>query len=149
MEAFAKAIRTKANAVETSGSRLAVIGTRAAVDTLVYITPVDTSEALSNWQVNLNNPAADNLPPYYVGTRGSTQAASAREAIDQAEAELAFKKPEQPIFISNLAPHIGKLDEGSSIQFPGGFVPRARISFSVAVQDAVARGAVFKEGLVR
>lgn len=116
---------------------------------LVYVTPVDTSEALSNWQVNLGNPAADNLPPYYVGTRGSTQGASAQQAIEEADAELAFKKPGQRLFISNLAPHIGKLDEGSSTQFPGGFVPRARISFSVAVEEAIGRGAVFKEGLVR
>lgn len=138
-------MRQKADAVETAASRLSVIGTKAAVETLVYITPVDTSEALSNWQVFLGNPAPDNLPPYFLGAKGSTRGASAREAISEAAAELAFKKPEQFVFISNLAPHIGKLDQGWSSQFPGGFVPRALLAFRVAVQEAVAQGAVFNE----
>lgn len=92
----------------------------------------------------LGNAAADALPPYYEGQKGSTRGASAQAAIEEAEAELALKKPGQPYFISNLGPAIVKLDQGWSGQFPGGFVPRALISFRVAVQEAVARGAVFK-----
>jgi len=137
----------RADAVETSASRLAVIGTRAAVETLVHITPVDTSEHLSNWQVILGNPAADGLPPYVPGEKGSTRSASAQQAIAEAEAELRFKKPGQPIFISNLGPAIVKLDNGWSGQFAGGFVPRARIVFQRAVAEAVAQGAIFKEGI--
>lgn len=135
----------RAKAVETAGSRLAVIGTRAAVETLVYVTPVDTSEHLSNWQVNLNNPAPDALPPYVPGSRGSTRGASAQQAIAEAERELAYKKPGQPLWISNLGPAIVKLDQGSSAQFPGGFVARALVSFRAAVQEALAKGAVFRE----
>lgn len=140
-------MRKRAEAVETAGSRLAVIGTRAAVETLVYITPVDTSEHLSNWQVFLDNPAPDALPPYYPGERGSTRSASAQEAIEQANLELANKTPGRRIWISNLGPAIVRLDNGSSAQFPGGFVPRARLAFLAAVQEAIARGAVFKEGV--
>lgn len=138
-------MRTKADAVETSASRLSVIGTKAAVELLVYITPVDTSEHLSNWQVFIGNPAPDALPPYFLGSMGSTRGASAREAIDQAMQELGFKKPGQRLFISNLGPAIVKLDQGWSSQFPGGFVPRALVAFRVAVQEAIARGAVFNE----
>lgn len=141
-------MRAKAEAVETAGSRLAIIGTKAAVETLVHITPVDTSEHLSNWQVNLGNPAADALPPYFPGSRGSTRGASAQEAIAEALAELAYKKPGQPIFISNLAPAIVKLDRGWSSQFPGGFVPRAVAAFRVAITEAIRRGAVFNEKVV-
>lgn len=140
-------MRAKADAVETSGHRLAVIGGRAAVETLVYITPVDTSEHLSNWQVMIGNPAADNLPPYYPGSLGSTRGASAQQTIQEANAELAFKKPGQVYYISNLGPAIVKLDNGWSSQFPGGFVPRALLSFRTAVEEARARGAVFKEGI--
>lgn len=138
-------MRAKADAVETSASRLSAIGTKAAVELLVYITPVDTSEHLSNWQVFIGNPAPDALPPYYPGSKGSTRAASAREAIAQAMAELGYKKPGQRLFISNLGPAIGKLDEGRSSQFPGGFVPRAMVAFRVAIEDAIQRGAVFNE----
>lgn len=138
-------MRTRADAVETSASRLAVIGTAAAVELLVYVTPVDTSEHLSNWQVFIGNPAPDAIPPYYPGTKGSTRAASAREAIDQALQELRYKKPGQRLFISNLGPAIVKLDNGWSSQFPGGFVPRGTLAFRVAVEQAIAAGAVFNE----
>lgn len=138
-------MRAKADAVETSASRLSVIGTKAAVELLVYVTPVDTSEHLSNWQVFIGNPAPDALPPYYVGSKGSTRGASAREAIDQAFRELGYKKPGQRLFISNLGPAIVKLDQGSSSQFPGGFVPRASLAFRVAVEQAIAGGAIFNE----
>ena len=147
LKGFASSMRKRADAVETSASRLAVIGTKAAVQTLVYITPVDTSEHLSNWQVFLDSPAPDALPPYYPGEWGSTRHASAQEAIDQANRELAFKQPGRRNFISNLGPAIVKLDNGSSAQFPGGFVPRARLSFLAAVKEAVDRGAVFKAGI--
>ena len=135
---LAKSMRARAKQVETSAHRLAVAGTKAAVEALVYMTPVDTSEHLSNWQVFLNNPAPDNLPPYYLGDRGSTRGASAREAISQAGIELGYKKPGQVIFISNLAPAIKKLDEGYSSQFAGGFVPKAVIVFRQAVEKEAA-----------
>lgn len=105
LSAFAKSIRKKADAVETSGSRLAVIGARAAVETLVNITPVDTSEHLSNWQVMLNNAPADGLPPYVPGSRGSTRGASAAQALAEAEAELSFKSPGSP----SSSPTLGQL----------------------------------------
>lgn len=141
-------MREKADAVETAASRLSVIGTKAAVELLVYVTPVDTSEHLSNWQVFIGNPAPDALPPYFAGSRGSTRGASARAAIEEALTELGFKKPGQRLFISNLAPAIVKLDQGWSAQFPGGFVPRALLAFRVAVQEAVSKGAVFNEKVV-
>lgn len=136
LRGLAKKVRAKADKVEHAGSRLAVIGTLAGVEALIYMTPVDTSEHLSNWQVNLGNPAADALPPFYPGVMGSTRGASAAEALDQARQELSFKKPGQPIFISNLGPAIVKLDQGWSGQFPGGFVPRAMIVIRRAIQDA-------------
>lgn len=136
---FAKRMNKTADKVETAGSRLAVIGTMAAVETLVDITPVDTSEHLSNWQVNLNNPAPDAIPPYYTGSRGSTRGSSSRQAIGAARAELSYKKPGQVIYISNLGPAIVKLDQGWSRQFAGGFVPRAVLAFRNAVERNVSK----------
>lgn len=136
---LAKRMNKLADEVETSASRLAIAGTKAAVEQLVYITPVDTSQALSNWQVFLNNPAPDDIPPYYLGSRGSTRGASAAEAIAQVNAELAYKKPGQRIFISNLVDYIKKLDEGSSSQFPGGFVARALVAFRAGMEAERAK----------
>lgn len=142
MRQFAKALHKKADQVETAGSRLAVIGTLAAVETLVAITPVDTSEHLSNWQIALGSPALSGLPPYSLGSRGSTQAASSRATVAAARTALAYKKPGQTVFISNLGPAIVKLDHGWSSQFAGGFVPRAVLSFRKAVEGNVTK--IFK-----
>lgn len=145
---LAKSMRARADAVETSASRLAVIGAKAAVEALVYVTPVDTSEHLSNWQVFIGSPGSDPLPPYFIGRQGSTQSASAREAIEQALIQLGRKQPGQRIFISNLGPAIVMLDQGWSSQFPGGFVPRAVTVFRVAIANAIKRGALFNEKVV-
>lgn len=92
---------------------------------LLFITPVDTSRALSNWQAGLGAPPRFFRPAIFQGRFGSTQEASANEAYAEAKAILARKKPGEPIYISNNAPYIGKLNEGSSRQHPGGFVEAA------------------------
>lgn len=84
----------------------------AILQDLVYATPVDTSKALSNWQVNLDQPPATDIPAYSVGTRGSTRQASAAQTLAAGASVLAARKPGQKIFISNLTPYIGKLDSG-------------------------------------
>lgn len=135
LKSFAKNMRRKADVVETAGHEIAKAGVRAAVRHGIEITPVDTSEHLSNWQVNLNNPAADALQPYVPGSRGSTRGASSAEAMQAADAELAYKKPGQTVYISNLGPAIVKLDQGWSGQFAGGFVPRMLVAFRVAAEE--------------
>lgn len=134
---FAKRMEKRADKVEVLGNELAKVGVMAAVETLVWITPVDTSEHLSNWQVTLGGPASRALPPYVAGTRGSTQGISARDAISVAAKELEPKKAGQDVWISNMGPAIGYLDEGSSTQFAGGFVPRAMVVFRNAVAENV------------
>lgn len=136
---LAKSMRKRAEGLETLASDIAVAGTIAMLEEMVEVTPVDESTALSNWQVNLGNPAADELPAAVLGKFGSTRGASADKTLAEGRAELQYKKPGQPIFLSNLTPYIGDLDDGTSRQFPGGFIPRALIVFRLAVQDAKKR----------
>lgn len=136
---LAKSMRKRAEGLDTLASDIAVEGAKAMLEELVEVTPVDTSTALSNWQVNLGNPAADEIPAHAAGRYGSTRGASAAKAIAEGLEELQYKKPGQPIFLSNLAPYIEDLDSGSSRQFAGGFIPRALIVFRLAVQDAKKR----------
>jgi len=133
---LAKSMRARAEGLDNLASDIAKAGVEAMLVEMVDVTPVDESTALSNWQVNLGNRAADELPAYVLGERGSTRAASANQTLAEGRAELQYKKPGQPIFLSNLTPYIGDLDDGSSRQFPGGFVPRALIIFRLAVQEA-------------
>lgn len=133
---FAKDMRKIADHVSVMGSELAKAGTLAAVETLVNITPVDTSEHKSNWQVSLGSAVGSAIPAYFLGKYGSTSGASGKQAVSVAQAQLMPKKEGQPIYISNLAPAITYLDQGSSTQFAGGFVPRAVIVFNNAVDRA-------------
>lgn len=133
---LAKSMRARAKGLDTLASDIAVAGVDAMLVEMVEVTPVDESTALSNWQVNLGNRAADELPAHVVGSKGSTRGVSATQTLADGRAELQYKKPGQPVFLSNLTPYIADLDDGSSRQFAGGFVPRALIIFRLAVQEA-------------
>jgi len=97
----------------------------AMVEYLAYNTPVDTSRALSNWQVGIGRPFMFELPPAVPGSFGNTQAASAQETIANARHLLSYRKPGQTVYVSNNAPYIRKLNDGSSPQSAGGFVEAA------------------------
>lgn len=92
------------------------------VEELTRVTPVDTSKALSNWRANVQGRIEAAIEAHFLGSRGSTQAASISEAIAAAKAEIAGAKPGKPIAIFNSVPYIRRLNEGSSRQAPAGFV---------------------------
>lgn len=123
--ALADSLERKAKAIDQAASQTAVDTALAIVGDLAYKTPVDTSQALSNWQVTLDEPASAFISPHYPGEGGSTQRASAQETINRAKAVLANKKPGQKIYITNNAPYIKRLNDGYSGQQPAGFVERA------------------------
>ena len=92
---------------------------------LVDHTPVDTSEALSNWQVSLNSAPTFDLPAIVPGERGSTAQQSRSEAKAHVERFLAMKDPGEKVYLSNLTPYVIDLNNGSSKQEPAGFFERA------------------------
>ena len=89
---------------------------------LVNITPVDTSQALSNWQASNGALIVFPVRAKVLGEGGSTQAVSAAKAFAEAQGIIEAAKPGQPIYLSNVLPYIRALDGGSSTQHPGGFV---------------------------
>ena len=95
---------------------------------LVWVTPVDTSQALSNWVLTAGEEWAVFLVGgYRAGEYGSTQAASANQAIMAANQQLALSEVGMPLYITNNAPYIRPLNDGSSMQAPAGFVERAAL----------------------
>lgn len=136
LKSLASSMRRKAERVPEIGNMLKVAGSRATLKELVEITPVDTSEAISNWQIGVGSRPPISLQPHFLGRRGSTRASSAGKSIDEGNIELKLARPGVPVFISNTAPYIGDLDRGTSMQFAGGFVPRALIIFRLALQTA-------------
>lgn len=119
-------MRTIAAQIPINTNELKKQVVRTILNDLAYVTPVDTSQALSNWQVGLA-PIATFIPPHYPGERGSSQGQSAQEAIAEGETILAGVKAAQPVYVGNAAPYIVRLNEGYSSQEPAGFVERAVI----------------------
>lgn len=109
------------------GSRCAIEVAMVVGRDLAYKTPVDTSNALSNWQGSLNAPNLSEINPHLPGRKGSTKIRSANATIEALKDVLEDKKPGETIFISNAVPYIADLDRGTSTQEPAGFVERAKV----------------------
>jgi len=122
---LAKSLEDRAKSLPLIADRLAKHVAQTIVDELATKTPVDTSKAISNWQVTLDAPATAEINAHYEGKRGSTYSLSSAETIALCRMMLRGKKPGQTIFITNNADYIGKLNEGSSMQAPAGFVQAA------------------------
>jgi hypothetical protein len=88
-------------------------------------TPVDTSQAISNWQANIGSPRSDFVGPHFAGSGGSTYGASLTKTVGIAAGKTAIRRFGQPVFISNNAPYIRNLNQGSSRQAPAMFVEMA------------------------
>lgn len=130
-------MRKRAELVETSGNYLAQAGSRGFLKTTAELTPVDTSAAVSNWIVGNGQAVVTFIPPHVLGTKGSTRRQSLKQTIAEGNREIALKRPGQPLHITNSAPYIKRLDEGSSRQFAGGFVPAGILSFRLRVAEAL------------
>lgn len=118
-------LRKKAAAINAAANSAKIRVAETILGDLVYVTPVDTSQALSNWQVRINQPVEAQIKPYYAGSKGSTRSASAAEALNVGKRIAATAKPGEPIFISNVLPYIKRLNDGHSKQQPAGFVERS------------------------
>lgn len=130
-----KRMYAKADKVASVGNEAKKHVANAIVRYLVNITPVDTSQALSNWQARDGFPVAFPISAYVQGIGGSTQGASAQAAIEEAAHIIALAKPGQPIYLSNVLAYIKRLDEGSSTQHPGGFVHASTIVGKLSLRD--------------
>lgn len=108
--------------VEEDVNKIAKEVAMEVVTYLAYKTPVDTSKALSNWQVGINTAKTSEIEAYSPGNNGSTQGASAATTINNADSALKARKFGQDIHITNNAEYIKDLENGSSRQAPTGFV---------------------------
>ena len=134
LQSLANSLEKKIEAIEKAASQSAKDAAMAVITDLAFVTPVDTSQALSNWVVTLDSPANHSIPAHSYGFGGSTKGVSAGETISLAVAVIAQKKPGQPIYITNNVEYIDNLDKGSSKQFSGGFARRSEVTASKAFE---------------
>jgi hypothetical protein len=97
----------------------------AIVTDLAYNTPIDEGVHLSNWQVGIGRPPQGPRGAHFPGEGGSTRTPNAQLTVGLARLAVERVKPGVPVFISNEAPAIVRLNEGWSAQAPAGFVDRA------------------------
>lgn len=124
---FAKSLEARAAAVGSIGNEATKRKAFAIVRYLAYHTPVDTSKALSNWQVGIGAPVGSVHGAFFIGVHGSTKTASAENTVNFAQAMLERKRPGETVYISNLLPYIQRLNDGGHSQQPGGFVEVATL----------------------
>lgn len=130
-----KRMYAKADKVADAGNEAKKHVAKSIVKYLVNITPVDTSQALSNWQASNGGLVVFPVRAFYLGQAGSTQGQSADAAYEEAAAIIALAKPGEPIYLSNVLPYIRRLDDGSSTQHPGGFVRASAIVGRLSLRD--------------
>lgn len=130
-----KRMYKRADEVSAIGNEAKKHAAKAIVKYLVDVTPVDTSQALSNWQARNDFPVTFSIRPYFAGQGGSTQGSSAAKAYEEAVSIIDNAKPGEPIYLSNVLPYIKPLDEGHSTQHPGGFVSASVIVGRASLRD--------------
>lgn len=97
----------------------------AGIDTIADQTPVDTTRAVSNWQVTVGAPAGGEVAPHVPGSVGGSGAATARAITkSRGRAAVAGLKGGKPAFISNNVPYIGVLEYGDAKHRPMGMVSK-------------------------
>jgi hypothetical protein len=97
------------------------------VNTLVDNTPVDTSQALSNWQLSIGGPIQSTRPAIAVGKFGSTRAISATATKAEGAGNVQGFVIGIPIHITNNLPYIQGLNDGTISRQPSGFVQKAML----------------------
>lgn len=131
MKAHAEALQRNVNVLTRNTMR-------AIINRLARSTPVDTSEAVSNWQVTLGAPAQGVIPPYYPGEGGNTKALSAAAmlAANRAVIRKFYAADGDTLFLTNNVRQLVFLNQGSSKQAPAGFVEAAVQDGSAYVRSA-------------
>lgn len=108
---LAKSLERRAAVFSEAGNASKKRKVTAIIRYLAHITPVDTSKALSNWQLGIGSAPTFERPAFYAGSHGSTAQLSTETTINYALAQLQDVKPGTPVWVSNLVPYIGKLNE--------------------------------------
>lgn len=105
------------------------------LDVATSLTVIDTSKAVSNWQVSLDSPINIGIGAHVKGKGGETGSASITVAKTDARNELINKKVGQSIFIVNNSADVAE------------FVARNGLSYETNANILDAESQAYTEGL--
>jgi hypothetical protein len=123
-------LRTALEGATREGNERKKKAVRAMVKHLVAVTPVDTTNALSNWVVGLGEPRTAEVDP-----RGESRAVSGGAVYSEADRILRTVKAGQTVHLTNNTVYIGRLNAGSSRQAPAGFIEAAGLIGREALKE--------------
>ena len=127
---LAKRIEKKEKDLALNGDAAKRAAVMAFVNEVAVSTPSVTGEHVSSWEVGIGRPAEGHREPFIEGDAG----ANAKLVVAAAQRALKRSRPGMPVYISNSAPAIRLLNDGSSMQEPAGFVERAVLKGRLAVE---------------
>lgn len=126
MRGFKKRITDIAVGVEKNSDALVRKTVITVASAVALRTPVDTGRARANWRTNIGGPLVAPVNSFPAGTKGTTGAAAAGQAINDAISKMqSYKRGGVPVYISNNLPYIDRLNKGHSKQAPAGFIESA------------------------
>ena len=94
-------------------------------DSVIEGTPVDTSQAISNWTTSLSSPFKGVVNPHFLGKKGSSRAESISTGKKNSERTLKLRKGNQDVYITNNLDYIIDLENGKSKKQGKHFIKKA------------------------
>lgn len=139
---FAALTRKRASQIAIRVNEVKIEVATAGMYVLAQSTPVDTGEAVSNWQVGVGAPVVGTRAAYVPGKDRSTEEANRHAVLEAARRPLLSAKPGEVIHLTNSLDYIVDLDQGKSLQAPPGAMRPAAL---VAMRFRVSNAKIFTE----
>ena len=117
-------------AIEKEIARVTIDATLEITSELITHTPVDTGFARSSWVPSIGEPVESNL----LADPSEIREVAAEQNAGMAQI-LSYELDQGPVYITNQARYIERLNKGSSKQAPSGFVERAIAKGTQTAQD--------------
>lgn len=119
--------RKEGASIEKSASDYAVKLAEEILNDWVIVSPVDTSNLVSNFVVTLGAPATIVIDPYVAGKAGSTREESSTAALAAGLAVLKDKLPGVPIYITNNVHYAQYINDGTPYITAVDYIARAML----------------------
>jgi len=125
MRYLGKSMRKVAIAIEQDVNELVKDIAVQVQHFVAYETPVDVGTARSNWVLRVGRAFTFRYRAFAPGNfLGRSETSNLAAVGRQGAAAAASRKTDQPIYITNNLPYIGRLNSGYSPQSAAGFVRR-------------------------
>lgn len=135
LDQFGKLMHRRAKSLPEAVNKLKVRVAEAGLFSVVQHTPVDTGEAVSNWQVMNGAAAQGTRPAFYPGEDRETMEQNQLAVLADAKKIFEAAKPGLPIHITNNLHYIVDLEMGTSMQAPAGMLRGADVAMQFQLRN--------------